>query len=91
MVEMCRMTHGKENLMGQQVPAQRGEILRLAFYFMALPKGWGRHIVGFCPVDTHTLKYTAHSFQCESNIHASFDSFRGDEDVAVIAPSAILS
>lgn len=77
--------------MGQQVPAQRGEILRLAFYFMALPKGWGRHIVGFCPVDTHTLKYTVPSFQRQHNIHAGLNSFKGDEDVAVIAPSTVLS
>lgn len=41
MVEMCKLTHGKGNLMGQQVPAPWGKILRLGFYFTALPEGWG--------------------------------------------------
>lgn len=40
MVEVCKLTHGKENLMGQQVPAPWGKILRLGFYFTALPEGW---------------------------------------------------
>lgn len=40
MVEMCKLTHGKGNLMGQQVPAPWGKILRLGFYFTALPEGW---------------------------------------------------
>lgn len=37
---MCKLTHGKGDLMGQQVPAPWGKILRLGFYFTALPEGW---------------------------------------------------